>query len=126
LTQGTTSRCRKHPGAILRVDLGDRWHTYARILGRIPKIAFYDCRVSEPMEDLRAITKRPVLFVGSGQCEIIDEAFNARPAAPEECVGLEGVAVWDPTHVEDRLRDHYAGRPNAHLAYMKVKLPGSG
>jgi hypothetical protein len=64
--------------------------------------------------------------IGSGQCEIIDEAFNARPAAPEECVGLEGVAVWDPTHVEDRLRDHYAGRPNAHLAYMKVKLPGSG
>jgi hypothetical protein len=35
---------------------------------------------------------------------------------------LERVAVWDPAHVEERIRDHYAGRPNAHLAYMKVRL----
>ena len=147
------------PGAILRVDLGDRWHTYARILARLPMIAFYDCRVSAAMDDLLAIARRPVLFVlavsggahkghwpkvgdvpleaapvripeqfmqdiGTGQCQIVDEAFNARPATPDECVDLERVAVWDTSHVEERLRDHYAGRPNAHLAYMKVKLPG--
>lgn len=30
-----------------------------------------------------------------------------RPASPEECVGLERAAVWDPEHVEDRLRDRF-------------------
>lgn len=34
------------------------------------------------------------------------------PASPEECRGLERAAVWDPEHVEDRLRDHFAGMPN--------------
>jgi hypothetical protein len=29
-----------------------------------------------------------------------------------DCEGLECAAVWEPEHVEDRLRDHYAGIPN--------------
>ncbi|WP_072022273.1 Imm26 family immunity protein [Zavarzinella formosa] len=28
-----------------------------------------------------------------------------------DCEGLECAAVWDPEHVEDRLRAHYAGIP---------------
>lgn len=145
------------PGAVLRVDLDLQWHTYARILARFPRIAFYDCRVLAPEQDILAIVKRPVLFVlavggsaskghwpkighapldmapipipdqfmqdiGTGACQIVDEAFNLRPAKPEECIALERVAVWDPVHVEERIRDHYAGRPNAHLAHMKVRL----
>jgi hypothetical protein len=35
-----------------------------------------------------------------------------RPAKTGECAGLETAAVWDPEHVEDRLRDHFAGIPN--------------
>jgi hypothetical protein len=35
-----------------------------------------------------------------------------RPVNREECVGLERCAVWDPEHVEDRLRDHFNGVPN--------------
>jgi hypothetical protein len=149
------------PGAVLRVDLDSQWHTYARILARIPMIAFYDCCVSAPVEDCLAIVMRPVLFVLAvgrgaskghwpkigdvpletapilipdqfmqdiitGACEIVDEVFNSRPARPEECIALERAAVWDPAHVEERLRDHYAGRPNAHLAYMKVRLSEGG
>jgi Domain of unknown function (DUF4259)/Immunity protein 26 len=149
------------PGAVLRVDLDSQWHTYARILARNPMIAFYNCRVSVPEEDLLAIVMRPVLFVlavggraskghwpkigdvpletapipisdqfmqdiVSGTCEIVDEVFNRRPARPEECIALERAAVWEPAHVEERLRDHYAGRPNAHLAYMKVRLSAGG
>jgi hypothetical protein len=64
--------------------------------------------------------------IGTGACQIVDEAFNTRPAKPEECIALERVAVWDPVHVEERIRDHYAGRPNAHLAYMKVRLSPAG
>jgi hypothetical protein len=34
-----------------------------------------------------------------------------RPATAKECSRLELAAVWGPAHVEDRLRDHFAGRP---------------
>jgi Domain of unknown function (DUF4259)/Immunity protein 26 len=59
----------------------------------------------------------------TGACRIVDESFNARPAKPEECVALERVAAWDPVNVVERIRDHYAGRPNKHMDYMKVQLP---
>lgn len=45
-----------------------------------------------------------------------------RPATREEVVGLERAAVWDPTHVEDRLRDHFAGRPNKWVESLRIKL----
>jgi hypothetical protein len=38
-------------------------------------------------------------------------AGDIRPATRAECAGLERCAVWAPEHVEDRLRDHFAGRP---------------
>jgi Immunity protein 26 len=44
-----------------------------------------------------------------------------RPATKEECTGLEREAVWDPTHVEDRLRDHHAGRPNKWVKSLEIK-----
>lgn len=44
-----------------------------------------------------------------------------RPATREECEGLERAAVWDPEHVEDRLRDHYAGVPNKWTESLKLK-----
>lgn len=47
---------------------------------------------------------------------------NSRPATVQECVGLERAAVWDPEHVEDRLRDHYAGRPNRWVESLRLKL----
>jgi Immunity protein 26 len=43
-----------------------------------------------------------------------------RPAKPGECVGLETAAVWDPEHVEDRLRDHFAGVPNKWVEQLKI------
>ena len=41
------------------------------------------------------------------------------PATSTECVGLERAAVWDPEHVEGRLRDLRVGRPNAIAQRMK-------
>jgi hypothetical protein len=43
------------------------------------------------------------------------------PATREECENLERAAVWDPEHVEDRLRDHYAGVPNMWVESLKPK-----
>jgi hypothetical protein len=38
-----------------------------------------------------------------------------RTATEEECLRLERAAVWDSQHVEDRIRDHYEGKPNKWL-----------
>lgn len=43
------------------------------------------------------------------------------PATREECEGLECEAVWEAEHVEDRLRDYYAGRPNIWFESLKIK-----
>lgn len=42
------------------------------------------------------------------------------PATFEECQGLEREAVWYDYHVEDRLRDHFAGRSCKWVEPLKV------
>ena len=42
-------------------------------------------------------------------------------ATREECLGLEPIIVWQPQSVEERLRDHYAGRKNIAYEYYRVK-----
>jgi hypothetical protein len=60
----------------------------------------------------------------SGAVSIYHSAFAdtgwERPASIAECDGLECAAVWDPNHIIDRLRDHYAGLPNRWLEDMKI------
>ena len=43
-----------------------------------------------------------------------------RPASATDCDGLECAAVWDPEHVEDRLRDHYASQPNRWVESLRI------
>jgi len=44
---------------------------------------------------------------------------SERPASREEVEGLECAAVWDPSHVVDRLNDHFAGRLNKwHQSFL--------
>jgi hypothetical protein len=47
--------------------------------------------------------------------------YGETPASPEDCEGLEIAAVWDPEHVEDRLRDHFDGRPNRWVESLRLK-----
>ena len=42
-------------------------------------------------------------------------------ATREECLGLERAAVWYPDHMEDRLRDYYAGRKNKWVELLKMR-----
>jgi hypothetical protein len=44
---------------------------------------------------------------------------ESRPATLAECEGLEKAAVWEAEHVEDRLRDHYAGVPNKWVESLR-------
>ncbi len=41
------------------------------------------------------------------------------PASLEECAKLERAAVWSASHVEDRLRDHFHGRPNRWVESLR-------
>ena len=59
----------------------------------------------------------------SARCLIVDADGNERPAAPEECEGLEREAVWAASHVEERLADHYAGRRNPTVEDFRVNRP---
>lgn len=44
-----------------------------------------------------------------------------RPATRAECERLERCAVWEPDQVEDRLRDHYAGKANIWVDSLGLK-----
>lgn len=49
------------------------------------------------------------------------EATNyERDARLSECRGLECAAVWEARHVEDRLRDHFAGVENKWVRCMAI------
>ena len=50
----------------------------------------------------------------------IYEGGDIRSATKDQCAGLERMAVWSPEHIEDRLRDHYAGRKNRWLEALKI------
>ncbi|MFE8595588.1 immunity 26/phosphotriesterase HocA family protein [Archangium violaceum] len=56
------------------------------------------------------------------RCEIFDTVGNSRSAEPQECVGLEVLAVWEQHAVEERLLDTFMGRPNDTVERLKVRL----
>lgn len=146
-------RQRRSIGAILRVPLDDRWHSYAWTLPEVD-FALFDLRTDStvPVEEVvtypiafrvgvhkSAWTSGRWLRVGKANPpadllapvptfieDPISGAFSIyllgeiRSAKREECVGLERCAVWDPEHVEDRLRDHFAGLPNKWVESLSL------
>jgi hypothetical protein len=46
--------------------------------------------------------------------------WHEEPATLDECAGLETAAVWSANHIEDRLRDHFAGEPNKWVAVTEI------
>lgn len=81
---------------------------YAHSKGRWQKVG--KARVSP-------VLKKPVLRYNQDPIRPQDirltyDGCTGPLASVADCEGLECAAVWDPEHVEDRLRDHYAGVPN--------------
>lgn len=144
-------------GDVVRINLGDGFHSYARVLEE-GLFAFYGCRVSEEELSIDRIIASPILFYAAvmdyavkkgrwpvvGHAPLGDVLLNPpprfmqdalrkdrfriyekggkiRPATKEECIGLERTAAWDPDHIEDRLRDHYAGRKNKWVESLKIR-----
>lgn len=56
--------------------------------------------------------------VGSAQVFVYSNGVST-PADPEEVQGLETLATWFSMHVEQRIQDHFAGRPNAFVESLQ-------
>jgi hypothetical protein len=46
---------------------------------------------------------------------------NIHPSKKEDCIGLERAAVWEASHVEDRILDHFEGRENKWVKSLQIK-----
>lgn len=56
-------------------------------------------------------------------CKIIDPASHRRISAkPADCLGLEREAVWEYPHIESRIADSYANRPNAFAESLRPRM----
>jgi hypothetical protein len=145
-------------GAIVKVDLGNGYHSYARILDK-SNFAFYDIMTNEEILDFEVIISKPILFIIAVYDDVITkghwlkigklpldksllnlpfkfiqdmqnpehvELYNPnsgeiRKASKKEIEGLECAAVWEANHVEERIRDHFAGKQNIWVEKMKIK-----
>ena len=77
-----------------------------------------------PEEAVPAVPKFFWQNVGNKwDCRIFDPVNRRKiVATPQECVGLEREASWAQAHIEARIADTYAGRPNAFAESLRPKL----
>jgi hypothetical protein len=92
-------------------------HKYAYSTGRWQKIG------AAPLpKHLRGLAPKFLQDTITGKLEISgDGGVTRRPASLAECEHLERMASWDANHVEDRLRDHYAGVPNKWVESLRPR-----
>ncbi|HEY0158466.1 MAG TPA: hypothetical protein VGF28_14380 [Thermoanaerobaculia bacterium] len=88
-----------------RAITSGRW----KVLGHVP--------LDEPLQREPAFFKQDPL---SGELTLY-RSGTEYPASAEECQELERAAVWDPEHVEDRLRDHFDGRSNRWVESLRAR-----
>jgi hypothetical protein len=154
MTEARKKFVKRNVGDILKIELGDGTHTYARVLPEAG-FAIYDARTIDELP-VEGMVEKPVLFyvavmnravkekrwtvLGHKALEaglkmpprFIQDALNKkrfeiyehgkiRPAIRHECLGLERAAVWEPEHVEERISDYYAGRPNKWVELLKLR-----
>jgi hypothetical protein len=61
-------------------------------------------------------------LVDFSNCTIFDTHGFRKQATPQECIGLERATVWEAHGVEQRLLDHFLGRPNDDEIEERVRL----
>lgn len=77
-----------------------------------------------PLEE--ALTKLPMKFIQDAIYPEQYELYNPNtgeisPASKQDCLKLEPAAVWEAEHVEKRIADFYANKPNKWVEGMKIK-----
>jgi hypothetical protein len=72
-----------------------------------------------------SLLKLPNKFIQdshTGKFEIYDaNTGETRSSTRDEVQDLECAAVWEPEHVESRLRDHYDGKENVWVNQLKLQ-----
>ena len=143
-----SKRQQRTVGAVVKIPLDAKHHTYGQILPEAD-LAVFDSRSVEDLPPTEVIS-RPVLFrlavynhaitrgrwLKVGAAPLRDEfqkpavkfiqdpikpTGETRRASRADCNGLERCAVWEPEHVEDRIRDHYRGVPNKWLQSLQIR-----
>lgn len=56
------------------------------------------------------------------ECVVFDSVGMERRVSPEECIGIEQAAVWEPHGIEERLLDTFMGRANKEEVRSRVRL----
>lgn len=57
----------------------------------------------------------------NGRLSITLNGGDERPASLDDCRSLERAAVWEPSHVVERLEDQFAGRENKWVKSLRPK-----
>lgn len=95
-------------------------HNSAINSGRWLKIGMFELDETLMVLPMKFIQDRnnleDIQSYNSNTGEILASNYNA-------CIGLERASVWDPEHVESRLCDHLAGRPNVWVERQKIQNP---
>jgi hypothetical protein len=76
--------------------------------------------------ELLANLRAPVLRfnqdpIHPDQIRLTYDGCDGPLATISDCEDLECAAVWDPDHVEDRLRDYFSGLPNKWVLSLRPK-----
>ncbi|RAJ77246.1 immunity protein 26 of polymorphic toxin system [Chitinophaga dinghuensis] len=72
-------------------------------------------------------TRRKIVFFRQGvlnlnDCWLVDLEGRETKVGPQDCIGVERLAVWDYEHVEERLRNLYMNKKDLMVEHMKVKF----
>jgi hypothetical protein len=77
---------------------------------------------------IQAMLERPALRFNQDPVDprvivLTEDGFSGPRVTVKECQGYERAAVWDASHVEDRLRDYFAGTSNKWVELMRPRVP---
>lgn len=76
----------------------------------------------KPLEEkFRAVVPFFVQEIGNDDLCWIDYDGERIQVSRIECIGLERLATWNAIHVEQRIRDHYDGKPNLYLLGLRLR-----
>jgi hypothetical protein len=91
---------------------------YAHTTGRWPKVGTAPVR-TELQASVRRYNQDPLR---PQDIRLTIDGCEGPLGSVADCEGLECAAVWDPEHVEDRLRSHYAGVPCEWTLSLRPKV----
>ncbi|PUV26311.1 Imm26 family immunity protein [Sphingobacterium athyrii] len=76
----------------------------------------------KPLEEkFRAVVPFFVQEIGNDDLCWIDYNGERIQVSKIECIGFERLATWNAIHVEQRIRDHYDGKPNMYLLGLRLR-----